>query len=69
MNDKEEESEVVVSINLVKFNSYSAIAAVILSIFKNYNEYINAVYDSLILIIIYTNFLFIYILYTNRHKL
>ena len=36
---------------------------------KNNNDYINAVYDSLFLIIIYTNLLFIYIFYVNRHRL
>jgi hypothetical protein len=71
MNDDEEESEpqLTINLNLVKFNSYSVIAAILLSIFKNHYEYINAVYHSLILIIIYTNLLFVYILYVNRHKL
>lgn len=67
--DPDESPKLIVDFNLVKFNTYGVIAAVILSIFKHNNDYINAVYDSLILIIIYTNLLLIYILYVNRHKL
>lgn len=72
MNNEEEPETaqpLSIDLNIFKFNSYTAIAAVILSIFNKDNDYINAVYDSLILIIIYTNLLFVYILYVNRHKL
>ena len=67
--DPDQSPKVIINFNLFKFNSYSGITAVVLSIFKHNNDYINAVYDSLILIIIYTNLLLIYILYVNRHKL
>ena len=67
--DPEESPNIIINFNIFKFNSYTVIAAVLLSIIKNNNDYITAVYDSLILIILYTNLLFIYILYVNRHKL
>lgn len=67
--DPDESPQLSININIAKFNSYTVIAAVLLSIIKNNNDYINAVYDSLILIIIYTNLLFIYIFYVNRHRL
>lgn len=72
MNNNEEpetESQIVINFNLIKFNSYAVIAAVFFSFFKDNNNYINAVYNSLIIITIYTNLLFIYILYINRNKL
>lgn len=67
--DPDEYPQLSININIAKFNSYTVIAAVLLSIIKNNNDYINAVYDSLVLIIIYTNLLFIYIFYVNRHRL
>jgi hypothetical protein len=67
--DPDESPQLSININIAKFNSYTVIAAVLLSIIKNNNDYINAVYDSLVLIIIYTNLLFIYIFYVNRHRL
>ena len=67
--DPDESPQLSININIAKFNSYTVIVAVLLSIIKNNNDYINAVYDSLFLIIIYTNLLFIYIFYVNRHRL
>lgn len=73
MNNEEDPNQdtptLTINFNIFKFNLVAAIIGVTLSYFKANSEYIKAVYDSIILLTIYTNVVVIYLLYVNRHKL
>lgn len=67
--NNQEEPRLIININLFRFNLVMIVSAVICSYFKNDYPYINSVYDSILLITLYTNAVFIYILFSNRNNL
>jgi hypothetical protein len=67
--NNEEEPRLVVNINLFKFNLAMMVSGVLCSYFKNDYAYINSVYDSILLLTVYTNAVFVYILFVNRNNL
>lgn len=72
-NNNEDSPEIqktfYINFNLSKINLTLVVTCIILSIFKAQYEYIRAVYDSLLTILIYNNIVFIYLLYINRKSL
>lgn len=67
--NNEEEPRLIVNINLFKFNLAMTVSAVLCSYYKNDYPYINSLYDSILLITLYTNAVFVYILFANRNNL
>jgi hypothetical protein len=67
--NNEEEPRLIVNINLFKFNLAMTVSAVICSFYKNDYHYMNSLYDSILLITLYTNAVFVYILFSNRNNL
>ena len=62
--NNEEESNVVININIGKLNFVLAVICIILSYYKDH-QYAKATYDCLFTILIYNNIVFLYVLYLN----
>jgi hypothetical protein len=68
-NNNTQQPTLFINFNLIKVNVSMVIACVLLSYFKAEYEYINAVYNILLTILIYNNLVFLYIIYKNLKSL